>query len=151
MQVAVIGGGECGDDVRKVAYVLGKMLASKGHIVICGGLGGVMEEVCRGAREEGGTAVGILPGEKEDANSWVDIAISTGMGHARNVIIVKSADAVIALPGEFGTLSEIALALKMGKRVIGLQSWAIPGVIMAKTAEEAVLFLDPRKKDVGSS
>jgi uncharacterized protein (TIGR00725 family) len=141
MQVAVIGGAECGDDVRKTAYELGKKLAKEGHVLICGGLGGVMEAVCCGAKECGGAVVGILPGEKEDANPWVSIQVATGMGHARNVIIVKSADVVIALPGEYGTLSEVALALKMGKRVISLKSWAIPGTIGAKTADEVVMLL----------
>lgn len=141
MQVAVIGGAECNDVVRKTAYDLGKMLAEGGHTLVCGGLGGVMEAVCCGAKENGGAVVGILPGEKEGANPWVGIRIATGMGHARNVIIVKSADVVIALPGEYGTLSEIALALKMKKKVISLHGWTIPGVLNAKTAEEAVLLL----------
>jgi len=100
-----------------------------------------MEAVCCGAEEAGGLTVGILPGEKEDANGCVGIAIATGMGHARNVIIVKSADAVIALPGEHGTLSEIALALKMGKPVVSLRSWAIPGILRAETPEEALALL----------
>ena len=146
MQVAVIGGAKCGDDVRKMAYELGKKLAEEGHTLICGGLGGVMEAVCCGANDGGGAAVGILPGEKDEANSWVSIAVATGMGHARNVVIVKSADAVIALPGEYGTLSEMALALKMGKKVISLHSWAIPGVVTAKTAEEAVRLLEATRK-----
>jgi uncharacterized protein (TIGR00725 family) len=141
MQVAVIGGAKCDDDVSKTAYDLGKKLAEGGHTLICGGLGGVMEAVCCGARDGGGAAVGILPGEKEEANHWISIAISTGLGHARNVIIVKSADAVIALPGEYGTLSEMALALKMGKKVISLHSWSIPGVVAVKTPEEAVRLL----------
>jgi len=100
-----------------------------------------MEAACCGARSAGGIAVGILPGERTQANQFVSIGIATGMGHARNVIIVKSADVVIALPGGHGTLSEIALALKMGKRVISLQSWQIAGTIAAKTPEEAVELL----------
>jgi uncharacterized protein (TIGR00725 family) len=146
MQVAVIGGAKCSDDVRKMAYELGKKLAERGHTLVCGGLGGVMEAVCSGASDGGGAAVGILPGEKDEANPWVSIAIATGMGHARNVVIVKSADAVIALPGEYGTLSEMALALKMGKKVISLHAWAIQGVVTAKTAEEAVLLLESTRK-----
>jgi uncharacterized protein (TIGR00725 family) len=141
MQVAVIGGAECSDDVRKTAYDLGKKLAEGGHTLVCGGLGGVMEAVCCGAKENGGAVVGILPGENEGANPWVSIRIATGMGHARNVIIVKSADVVIALPGEYGTLSEMALALKMEKKVISLHSWTIPGVVTAKTTEEAVQLI----------
>jgi uncharacterized protein (TIGR00725 family) len=102
-----------------------------------------MEAVCKGAKEAGGLSVGILPGEKEEANEYAGVAIATGMGHARNVIVVKSADAVVALPGGYGTLSEIALALKMGKRVIALGTWDVPGTVRAETAEEAVGLLRP--------
>ena len=144
MQVAVIGGAVCNEEVRMIAYDLGRRLAEEGHVPVCGGLSGVMEAVSRGASDAGGLAVGILPGEKEEANRYVGIAIATGMGHARNVIIVKSADAVIALPGEFGTLSEMALALKMGRRVISLKSWSLPGVLSAGSAKEAVDLL-PRR------
>jgi len=141
MQIAVVGGGECSPEVSEMARLLGRMLADKGYILICGGLGGVMEAACRGAKEAGGTTVGILPGEMGSANEFVDIAVATGMGHARNAIIAKSADAMIALPGEHGTLSEIALALKMGKRVISLLSWDIPGTIKAKSPDEAIRLL----------
>lgn len=139
--MAVIGGAKCTKEVWMMAEELGRRLVMLGHTPVCGGLGGVMEAVCCGAKEAGGVAVGILPGEKEDANRFVGIAISTGMGHARNVIIVKSADAIIALPGEYGTLSEMALALKMGKQVISLQSWEIPGARNAKTPQEAISYL----------
>jgi uncharacterized protein (TIGR00725 family) len=124
-----------------MAEELGKRLDEHGHVILCGGLGGVMEAVCRGAREANGVAVGILPENKEDANRYVEISIGTGMGHARNDIIVRSADVVIALPGEYGTLSEIALALKMRKRVVSLKSWNVPGAISCNTAEEAVGLL----------
>ncbi|MDM7912967.1 MAG: TIGR00725 family protein [Methanotrichaceae archaeon] len=142
VQIAVVGGGNCTPEVSKMARKLGRLLAERGHILLCGGLGGVMEAACCGAREVGGLTVGIVPGDKWEANRCVGITISTGMGHARNVIIVKSADAVIALPGEHGTLSEIALALKMGKKVISLRSWDIPGAMKAGTPEEAVGLLD---------
>lgn len=141
MQVAVIGGGQCNASVWKMAQKLGRRLAEEGHTTICGGLGGVMEAVCCGAREAGGLAIGILPGEKEEANQFVGAAIATGMGYARNVLIVKSADAIIALPGEYGTLSEIALALKMRKLVINLNSWSIPGVVNAENVDEAIGLL----------
>jgi uncharacterized protein (TIGR00725 family) len=141
LQIAVVGGGSCCPEVRAEARRLGRLLAEKGHVVLCGGLGGVMEAVCCGAKEAGGMTVGILPGEKENANRCVDIAIATGMGHARNVVIVKSADVIIALPGEHGTLSEIALALKMGKPVVSLRSWEIPGTLKAETPEEALALL----------
>jgi uncharacterized protein (TIGR00725 family) len=141
MQIAVIGGGVCSPEVGETAERLGRLLAEKGHILICGGLGGVMEAVCRGAREAGGVTLGILPGGKRDANSYVSIAVATGMGHARNVIIIKSCDAVIALPGEHGTLSEIALALKMNRPVISLGSWDIAGTVKANDPEEALELL----------
>ena len=105
-----------------------------------------MEAACRGAHEGGGLAVGILPGEREEANSFRDIAIVTGMGKARNAVIVKSADAVIALPGEMGTLSEMALALKMNRPLISLGSWELPGALAAKSPEEAVKLLDKIEK-----
>lgn len=142
MQIAVIGGGACDDEVAGKAYRIGRILAENGHIVLCGGLGGVMEAACRGAREAGGTTVGILPGERAEANRHVSIAVATGMGHARNAILVKSADAVVALPGEHGTLSEIALALKMGRPVICLDAWEVPGVIRARSVEEVSEVLE---------
>jgi uncharacterized protein (TIGR00725 family) len=142
MQIAVVGGGDCTPEVSEMAYCLGRLLAERGHILLCGGLGGVMEAACCGAMDVGGLTVGILPGDGWEANRCVSITIATGMGHARNVIIVKSADAVIALPGEHGTLSEIALALKMRKRVISLKSWEIPGAVKAETPEEAVKLLE---------
>jgi uncharacterized protein (TIGR00725 family) len=142
MQIAIVGGGDCSPEVREQAQELGRLLAKRGHILICGGLGGVMEAAARGAKEAGGLVVGVLPGEKMEANPYVGIAIATGMGHARNVIIVKSADAVIALPGEHGTLSEVALALKIKRPVISLHSWEIPGTIKAETPEDALRLLD---------
>jgi uncharacterized protein (TIGR00725 family) len=147
VQIAVVGGGDCSPEVEDMARRLGRLLAERGHILLCGGLGGVMEAVCCGARDAGGLTVGILPGDRWEANRCVGISIATGMGHARNVIIVKSADVVIALPGEHGTLSEIALALKMGKRVISLKSWEIPGAMKAVTPEEAVELLDGKRAD----
>ena len=140
--IAVIGGAHCDAETAPLAEQVGRALAERGAAVVCGGLGGVMEAAARGAKEAGGLVVGVLPGEKMEANPYVGIAIATGMGHARNVIIVKSADAVIALPGEHGTLSEVALALKMKKRVISLHSWEIPGTIKANTPQEAVRLLD---------
>jgi hypothetical protein len=152
MQIAIVGGGACSPEVRGAAKRLGQIIASHGHVLICGGLGGVMEAACCGAREAGGLCVGILPGEKEEANSYIDVTIATGMGHARNVIIVKSADLVIALPGEMGTLSEMALAMKMNKPVISLSSWEICGAFHAKDPEEVAKLLeriDQGQKDLG--
>jgi uncharacterized protein (TIGR00725 family) len=109
-------------------------------VLICGGLGGVMEAAARGAREAGGLAVGILPGASHrDANTFVDITVVTDLGHARNALVVGSSHAVIALPGEYGTLSEVALALKIGIPVVGLNAWThLAGVVAAEAPEEAV-------------
>jgi uncharacterized protein (TIGR00725 family) len=118
---------------------VGRLLAARGALVVCGGLGGVMEEACRGARAGGGTTIGILPGlSRSDANPFVDVAIPTGLGEARNALVVRAADAVIAIGGGYGTLSEIALALKAGKRVVGLGTWEIEGVLAVDDAEAAV-------------
>ncbi|OPY51409.1 MAG: putative lysine decarboxylase [Methanosaeta sp. PtaU1.Bin112] len=152
MQIAVVGGGACSPEFRDAARRIGQIIASHGHVLICGGLGGVMEAACCGAREAGGLTVGILPGEMQEANSCVDVGIATGMGHARNVIIVKSADLVIALPGEMGTLSEMALAMKMKKPVISLSSWEICGAFQAKDPEEVEQLLakiDSSQKEPG--
>jgi len=138
VQVAVIGAGECKEDASELAREVGRKVAEHGHVLITGGLGGVMEAASSGAKEAGGLVIGVLPGEKEAANPYVDVAIATGMNHARNAIIVRSADAVIAMPGRYGTLSEIALALKMGRRVINLSEWDVEGTVRAKSAEEAV-------------
>jgi uncharacterized protein (TIGR00725 family) len=115
------------------------MLAERGAVLVCGGLGGVMEAACRGARQGGGTTVGILPGaDRGEANEFVDVAIPTGMGEARNALVVRAADALIAVGGAYGTLSEIALALKAGKRVVGVGSWDIDGVEPVDSPEAAV-------------
>jgi len=126
MYIGVIGGQFCSEDEERVAYELGGLLAREGAIIVGGGLGGVMEAACRGAREQGGVTIGVLPGPfRGDANPYVDYAIATDMGQARNAIIVRTADAVVAVGGEYGTLSEIAMALKMSKKVVALSSWEI--------------------------
>jgi uncharacterized protein (TIGR00725 family) len=118
---------------------VGRELAARGAVVVCGGLGGVMEAACRGAKEGGGVTVGILPGtDRAAANSFVDVAIPSGLGEARNALVVRAADALVAVGGGYGTLSEIALALKAGKRVVGLDSWDIEGVVAAPDPEAAV-------------
>lgn len=122
--VAVVGAGVASDDVLQSAEAVGRELASADCVVLCGGLGGVMEAVCRGARSAGGTTIGILPGSSSaGANAFLDVVLPTGLGEARNTVIVHAADVVIAVGGEFGTLSEIALALKIGRPVIGLGTW----------------------------
>lgn len=118
---------------------MGRLLAERGAVLVCGGLGGVMEAACRGAKDGGGTTVGILPGtDRGEANEFVDVAIPTGLGEARNALVVRAAHALIAVGGGYGTLSEIALALKAGKRVVGLGSWDIDGVERVDTPEAAV-------------
>jgi uncharacterized protein (TIGR00725 family) len=138
--VAVVGPGERVDRALiDVATAVGAQLAARGAVVVCGGLGGVMEAVCRGAVEAGGTTLGILPGDdRAAANAWVTVAVATGMGELRNGLVVRAADAVIAVAGSHGTLSEVALALKAGKRVVGLDTWDIPGVLKAADPQEAV-------------
>lgn len=138
--VAVIGGGVCTPDVASLAEQVGEKLAEAGVILLCGGLGGVMEAACRGAKKAGGVTFGILPGfDRAHANRFVDHAICTGMGEARNIAIVMTADGVIALPGEFGTLSEISFALKYEKPVVSLRSWEVSQrIIKALTPAEAV-------------
>jgi uncharacterized protein (TIGR00725 family) len=133
-----VGPGDASAD-EAAAEEVGRLLARRGAVVVCGGLGGVMEAACRGAREEGGTAVGILPGfDRDAANPHVAVAIATGLGEARNALVVRAADALIAVGGAYGTLSEIALALKAGKPVIGLGTWEIEGVVRADGPESAV-------------
>ncbi len=137
--IGVIGAGRAEKDILLIAEEVGRLIAKSGAILVTGGLSGVMEAASKGAYMEGGITVGILPGiRKEDANPYVLIPISTGMGEARNAIIARACDSLIAIGGEYGTLSEIALALKMGKKVIGIRSWDIPGVIKVKDPKEAV-------------
>ena len=144
--IAVIGGGECSPQVAQLAEEVGREVARRGAILICGGQGGVMEAACKGATSEGGITIGILPGDnRRAANPYVQIPIVTGIGYARNVAVVKSAQAVIAVDGSYGTLSEIAHALQSGIPVIGLNTWALSingqpdnSIILAQDAADAV-------------
>lgn len=137
--VSVIGGHICRKEVEQIAHNFGEKLGKVVDIMVCGGLSGTMKAVCRGFKAAGGLTIGIIPGyDKNDANAFVDIVIPTGLGLARNVLVVKSADVVVALPGEMGTLSEVAYCLQFGIPVISLNSWDIKGVIKVKTAEEAI-------------
>ncbi len=140
LQIGVIGSGNCSPQTAELAEAVGREIAKRSALLICGGLGGVMEAAARGARQEGGITVGILPGTSpDDANPYIDIAIVTGLGHARNVLIVHSAHVLIALEGEYGTLSEIAIALKIGKPVVGLRTCDVSGkIIRVNTPYEAV-------------
>ena len=124
--VAVIGSGDPDPQRDAQAEAIGRELAARGAVLGCGGLGGVMAAACRGARAAGGTTVGLLPGgDRGDANPDVEVAIPTGMGELRNGLIVRAADAVIAVGGEYGTLSEIGFALKLGRPVVGLGTWEL--------------------------
>jgi uncharacterized protein (TIGR00725 family) len=139
MQIGVIGASRCSTEVAELAEEVGMEIGRKGAVLICGGLGGVMESASKGAKEAGGLTIGILPGtSKEEANGYIDIPIVTGLGHARNVVIAHSSDSIIAISGEHGTLSEIAIGLKLKKTIIGLNTWDIKGIIQVKTAAEAV-------------
>ena len=137
--IGVVGPGEASEAELESAEEVGAGLASLGAVVVTGGLGGVMEAACRGARSRRGRTLGILPGEDRDAaNGWVEIAVATGLGELRNGLIVRACDALIAVGGGHGTLSEVALALKLGRPVVGLGTWAVHGVDEVTTPEEAV-------------
>jgi uncharacterized protein (TIGR00725 family) len=140
LQIAIVGDSSPSPEVTQWAEEVGQLLARHEAVVVCGGLGGVMAAAARGATAQGGTTVGILPTyDSATANSSLSIVIPSGVGHARNVMVVASGDAVIALPGSYGTLSEVALALKLGKTVIGVNAWGdVKGVQAAKTPTEAV-------------
>ena len=145
-----------------MAEDLGRELARRGAVVVTGGLGGAMAAASRGAKAEGGTTLGILPGEdRDDANPWVDVAVATGLGEGRNVVLVRTVDAVVAVAGEFGTLSEIALALRTGTPVVGLGTWELvrdgrpvraftTAATAAEAAEAAVALATARGRPRGS-
>ena len=122
----MVGGGEADEATCRVAEAVGRGLARRGAVVVCGGLGGVMEAACRGAKAEGGTTVGILPGpDRAGANPFLDVVLPPGLGEARNALVVRAADALVAVAGEFGTLSEIALALRLDTPVVGVRTWEL--------------------------
>ncbi len=138
--VGVIGAGECSDKTYQLARNLGSEIGKKGWILVCGGLGGVMEAAARGCTEAGGMTVGILPGlEKTSANTYIKIPVPTGLGEGRNLLVVRASDVLISVAGGYGTLSEIALALKINKPVIGLETWEdIQGVQYVSDHHEAI-------------
>ena len=152
--ISVIGASKCSAKEARLAEDVGRELAKRGAVVICGGLTGVMEAACRGARAEGGLTIGILPGNnRKDANQYVTIPIITGIGYARNSIVAKSGQAVIAIGGKYGTLSEIAYALQDKIPVIGLGTWKLAtgkskdeSIVIAKDASDAV---DKALKSIG--
>jgi len=137
--VAVCGASDPAPSQRELAREVGRRLAEAKAVILCGGLGGVMEAVSQGAAEAGGTVVGILPGADRSAgNPYLSLAIATGLGEARNAVLTCAADGVIAIGGGWGTLSEIGLARKKGRPVVGLETWGLEGLRVADSAEEAV-------------
>jgi uncharacterized protein (TIGR00725 family) len=138
--LSVIGAGDASPAQCNIAEEVGREVARSGAVLVCGGRGGVMEAAARGARAEGGHTIGILPSsDRAQANQYIEFAIATGIGEARNVIVVASGDAVIALKGEAGTLSEIGLAMKLGRPVVALKAWKnIAGVQLAENPRRAV-------------
>lgn len=144
--IAVIGGSDCTPEEARLAEEVGREIARSGAVLVCGGLGGIMAAACKGASTEGGLTIGILPGDsKQTANPYVNIPVVTNLGEARNVIVVKSAEAVIAIGGSYGTLSEIGHALRNGIPVIGLNTWSLSrnarpdnSIVPAQNPQEAV-------------
>jgi hypothetical protein len=132
MQIGVIGSSECSSKTKKLAEEVGREIARRGATLVCGGLGGVMEAAARGAKEAGGLTVGILPGSHAgEANPYIDVVVVTGMSYARNIIVVRSSDALIAIEGKYGTLSEIAFALQLHKPIVGLNTWKVSEEIIS--------------------
>jgi uncharacterized protein (TIGR00725 family) len=140
LSIGVIGGSVCTDEEYLLAEEIGRKIAEAGAILVCGGMGGIMEAACKGAFQAGGITVGILPADTIDtANPFVKIPVATGMGVGRNIIIVRTADCLISINGKFGTLSEISYALQLNKKVISLHPWIeVAGMITVKTVDEAV-------------
>ncbi|MBV8083317.1 MAG: TIGR00725 family protein [Chloroflexi bacterium] len=138
-RIAVIGPGDANAHIARLAQQVGQFLGWEGCDVYTGGLSGVMEAAARGASQAGGLTVGILPGEEtSDANTQIRIAVATGLGEGRNLVLVRSVEAVIAVGKGYGTLSEIAFALRLQKRVVGLETWDVEGIVQAGSPEEAV-------------
>jgi hypothetical protein len=139
LRIGVIGGSRAEHKSLEAAFRVGQLIAEKGAILVCGGLSGVMEAASRGAKQAGGLTIGILPGSSpQDANPHIDIAVATGLGYSRNSLVAMNSDVLIAVAGEYGTLTEIAYGRIYGKKIIGLGTWDIEGVIQANSPEEAV-------------
>ncbi len=137
--IAVVGAGKCSKKLRDMAAEVGKYVAENGGVIVSGGMGGIMEGVSRGAKEAGGVTIGILPtDQKDDANKYIDYVLPSGFGEARNLLVIRAADAVIAFPGKYGTLSEMAFALQAGKPLISVNAWKLGDDIkVVETALEA--------------
>jgi uncharacterized protein (TIGR00725 family) len=140
LYVGVVGSGNATGELYEQAREIGRLVAERGGIVVCGGLSGVMEAAARGATEAGGISIGVLPDEdRKRANPYLSYSITTGTGHARNLAVVCSGDVIVAVGGEYGTLSEIGLALKVGRPVVGLESWDLGGhLVVTASPEEAI-------------
>ncbi|MCP4633061.1 MAG: TIGR00725 family protein [candidate division Zixibacteria bacterium] len=140
LYIGIIGAGNCDERIDSIAEETGTLIAKYNGILVCGGMGGVMEAACRGAKKEGGTTIGILPGRNPDeGNGYLDYRIVTGFGEARNLIIVNTVDSAIAISGSYGTLSEISFCLKNSVPVISLSSWNIPGMEMVTDNPESAV------------
>ncbi|MCF7869571.1 MAG: TIGR00725 family protein [Candidatus Omnitrophica bacterium] len=151
MNIAVIGGSSCSRKAYSTAEAAGKLIAKEGWTLICGGGPGVMEAACSGAKEQEGLTVGILPSyDGHEANSYLDVKIPTGLGFVRNILVVRAADYLIAIDGKYGTLSEIGFALSEGKVVVGIDTWAIKGIIKVKTAKDAIGEIKHHVKQKGN-
>jgi len=139
MNIGVIGGNKGSQKDYKAAWELGRLIAENGWILVCGGRAGVMESACKGAKEKGGLTVGLLPGsDTQEANQYVAIALPTGLGNARNVLVVRASDCLVAIDGKHGTLSEVAFALAEGKKVYGINTWDIEGIEKVRSPQDAV-------------
>jgi len=148
MNITVVGGHKCSGKIYKIAEEVGRLIAQQGWILVCGGRTGVMEAACKGAKRGGGLTVGILPSSNgRDANKYVDVKIPTGLGYARNILVVRASDAVIAISGEYGTLSEIAFAFNEEKPIVGIDTWEIKGIKKVKTAQAAINFIKRKAKN----
>jgi len=142
MNVAVIGGHAPSRKMYSIAQEVGRLIARQGWVLICGGGPGIMEAVCRGAKEAGGLTVGILPSvDGKEANDFLDVRLTTGLGYARNILVVRVADVIIAIDGEYGTLSEIAFAFNDPKPIIGIHTWKIRGLKQVNSAKKAVSYI----------
>ncbi len=138
-RIGIIGGSKPDKSSYQLAFQVGRLIGEKGGILVCGGLGGIMEASARGAKQAGGLTVGILPGNYlSEANPYIDFPVATGLGYARNSLVAMNADVLIAIDGRYGTLTEIAYGNIYGKKVIGLGTWDVEGVLKAGSAAEAV-------------
>ncbi|MDP8262012.1 MAG: TIGR00725 family protein [Candidatus Ancaeobacter aquaticus] len=144
-RIGIIGANQCSHEIGKIAYEVGRHIAKKNAILVCGGLGGVMEEACKGAKKENGMTIGILPGGNPDtANPYVDVPIVTSLNYARNILVVRTSEVLIAVGGRYGTLTEIAFALNVGHPVVGIKTWDLnkidhnKGIVIETNPEAAV-------------